>query len=120
VDAIHVDHVPPLATRDTDVLTWAIGESRLVVTANEADFLRLARESTAHPGLGSIDEQNTRVRQVTAVEQLVRAILHYVDRAGILADHVFVLRRTGRLASREIVFRPDSATAPRPPPASRG
>ena len=98
----HVDRVLPPATPDSEVLSWATGESRLIVTANDTDFLRLAREGSGHPGLGFIDDQNTRVRQISAVEQLVRVLLAHTDGGGMLVDHVFVRRRTGRLAIRRI------------------
>jgi len=102
IDAVHVDQVLGPASPDEAVLAWAAGESRMVVTANGADFIGLARAGAAHPGLGLINDQNTRNRQIAAIEQLSRALLDYLDGGGIVAGHVFVVRRTGRLSARKI------------------
>ncbi|HLY55081.1 MAG TPA: DUF5615 family PIN-like protein [Stellaceae bacterium] len=104
VDVVHVDRSMPPATPDREVLAWAMAERRLVVTANQADFLLLV-QAGGHPGLGLVEDQNTRRRQIAAVERLVRAILDHVERGGTVEDHVFVLHRTGRVALRRTIAR---------------
>lgn len=73
-----------------------------MVTADDADFLALARSRDDHAGIGLIDDQDTRANQIDAILRLARALLGHVARGGVLQRHVFVLRRTGRLAVREI------------------
>jgi predicted nuclease of predicted toxin-antitoxin system len=102
IDVIHVDQVLAPGTPDDAVLAWATREARAVLTANTMDFVDLARAGLTHHGLGLINDQNTRSRQLTAIEDLVRAIMGYVEAGGDLTDHVFVLRPAGRLSVRRI------------------
>jgi predicted nuclease of predicted toxin-antitoxin system len=102
VDAVHVDRVLPQATPDDEVVAWAIRERRLVITANDSDFLVLMRDRPGHPGLALINDQNTRLRQIAAITHLVQKLLDYIDSGGLLVGHVFVVRRTGRLTARRI------------------
>lgn len=102
VDAVHVDRVLGPATSDERVFDWATHEGRLVITANNADFLALVHKRPGHCGLGLIDDQNTRIRQIEAIESLVSAILLHMDGGGSVPGHVFVMRRTARLSVRRI------------------
>ncbi|HEV3157340.1 MAG TPA: DUF5615 family PIN-like protein [Candidatus Baltobacteraceae bacterium] len=103
INAIHVDRVLPPATADDAVFDWAVREQRVVITANNADFLKiLLRKKLVHSGLGCINEQNTRVRQIQEIERLVRALLSHIDEGKLVRNQVFVMRRSGRLAVRRI------------------
>ncbi len=102
VDSAHVDRVLGPGTSDEAVLAWATADRRMVLTANDVDFVLLARTGVPHHGLGLISDQNTRIRQIAAIERLVSALLGHMDGKGIVAGHVFVLRRTGRLSVRRI------------------
>ncbi len=102
VDAVHADRVLPLGSSDVTVLDWAITQSRIVVTANGADFVALARGRPGHPGLGLVTDQDTRVRQIRSVERLIRALLARRDARRPLAGHVFTWTRADRLAVRRL------------------
>jgi predicted nuclease of predicted toxin-antitoxin system len=102
VDAVHTDRILGPATSDERVLDWAMHEGRVVITANSADFLTLVHNRPGHCGLGLIDDQNTRVRQIEAIERLVCAIILHVEDGGSVPGHVFVLRRAARLSVRRI------------------
>ena len=73
-----------------------------MLTANDMDFVMLARAGATHHGLGLINDQNTRSRQIAAIESLVGALFDFVDGGGVTADHIFVVRRSGRLAARRM------------------
>lgn len=103
VDAVHVDTVLPRGTSDAEVLAYAAAQTRVLVTANSADFLALVRSQGTHPGLLLVADQDTRERQVEAVRSLVSSILVWLDAGNNIEGHVFTLRRTsGKLAARTL------------------
>jgi len=81
---------------------WAASHRRLVITANGADFLALARRQPSHCGLGLIADQGTRARQIAAIERLVRGLLAHLAEGKPSLGHVFALRRSGQLVVRRI------------------
>lgn len=100
IDAVHADRVLPLGTPDVAVMDWAGAEQRLLITANSADFLALLRDRSKHPGVGLVIDQNTRARQVRAVERLAGALLRRAAAGGILSERVFIWTRANRLIVR--------------------
>lgn len=102
VDAAHVDQLLPPATPDELVLARAIREQRLLITANGADFVLLARRRQDHTGIGIVNDQNTRARQVASIEQLVAMLLAHHDRGAPVAGHIFTLGRSGHVTVRRL------------------
>jgi predicted nuclease of predicted toxin-antitoxin system len=102
VDAVHLDSVLPRAASDERVMDWAASRGRLVITANGADFLALARRRPNHCGLGLVADQSTRVRQIATIERLVHALLAHLADDKPLRGYVFTLRKSGQLAVRRI------------------
>jgi predicted nuclease of predicted toxin-antitoxin system len=51
IDACHVRDRGLLAASDAEVLDCAFVEDRILVTANVADFVKLARARDVHPGI---------------------------------------------------------------------
>jgi predicted nuclease of predicted toxin-antitoxin system len=102
IDVVHVDQVLAQASSDARVLEWATAERRVVMTANEVDFVGLPRGGATHAGLGLISDQDTRDRQIIAIEALARAMLGHVESGGDVAGRVFILRAGGRLSVRAL------------------
>jgi predicted nuclease of predicted toxin-antitoxin system len=98
-DAIHVNEIGLNGMSDTEVLTRAIAERRIVVTSNGEDFRRLGRRRQGHPGLAVLLRTVGRHQQIELGEILANAIdiemvrgappdgrLFEIDAAGIVRD----------------------------------
>lgn len=102
VDAVHADRMLPPGAPDSAVVALGIVESRLIVTANEADSITLIREWPDHCGLGLVTNQDTRSRQAGSVERLAGALLRRIASGDAIAGRVFVWTRAGRLIVRRV------------------
>ncbi len=56
IDACHVRDRGLLAATDAEVLERAYAEDRVLVTANVADFVKLARARELHPGIVLLED----------------------------------------------------------------
>lgn len=103
VDAVHVNNTMPPGTSDDSILAWSRSNGRLIITANDDDFIRAIFEKCPdHAGLGCIRDQNTRERQVEQITALVEALLHHLAGGSQIAGHIFTIRKSRRLAVRRL------------------
>jgi len=75
LDACHVRDRGLLAATDAEVLERAYDEDRVLVTANVADFLKLARARDVHPGIVLFEDGALpRAEQLRLIRLAVAAI----------------------------------------------
>lgn len=72
IDAVHVRDRGRLGRTDREVLELAFSEDRILITANVADFERLARASEVHGGIVVVlDGSLSRAEQLDVLTKIV-------------------------------------------------
>lgn len=75
LDAIAVRDRGMLGATDAEVLAFAYGEDRVLVTANVADFLKLARAAELHPGIILVEDGDLPRADMLEVVQAALVVL---------------------------------------------
>jgi len=75
IDAVHVRDRGHLGRTDREVLELALSEDRILVTANVADFERLAKATEVHAGIvAMLDGSMRRAQQFDVLCDVVDAL----------------------------------------------
>ena len=99
LDACHVRDRGLLAATDAEVLERAYDEDRVLVTANVADFLKLARARDVHPGIVLFEDGALpRAEQL----RLIRLAVAAIAALGDLVNKVLWVATDGTTRVEEI------------------
>jgi predicted nuclease of predicted toxin-antitoxin system len=100
LDACHVRDRGLLSATDREVLDRAYDEDRILVTANIADFLKLARARDMHPGIVLLEDGALpRADQLRLIRLAVAAI---AAAGGDLLNKVLSVAQDGSTRVEEI------------------
>ena len=92
LDVCHVRDRGLLAASDAEVLERAYDEDRILVTANVADFLKLARAREVHPGIVLLEDGALpRAEQL----RLIRVAVSAISKLGDLVNSVVWIAADG-------------------------
>ena len=96
LDVCHVRDRGMLSAEDSEVLERAFEEDRILVTANVADFERLAHARELHAGIVLIENG-----VLSREEQLIvlRRVVETLTEAGDLVNHVLRVAEDGTLTT---------------------
>lgn len=94
LDACHVRDRGLLSATDAEVLERAYDEDRILVTANVADFLKLARARDVHPGIVLFED----------------GALPRVEQLRLLRIAVVAIADVGDLVNQVLWISPDGST----------
>lgn len=99
IDVCHVRDRGLLAATDAEVLERAFDEDRILVTANVADFVKLARARDIHPGVVLLEDG-----ALPRAEQLrvVRLAIPALEATGDMTNKVLWLTQDGRTRVEEL------------------
>jgi predicted nuclease of predicted toxin-antitoxin system len=82
-DAVHPIHIGLCGVRDDTIVDRAIGEDRIIITANARDFRRLLAAVAIHPGAIIVD-----ARGRTPAWQRIQAALAFIELQPNPADYM--------------------------------
>ena len=98
---MHADAAVGQGALDPQILEYASGHQRVIITANDDDFIeQFLGNHPNHPGLIAIDEQNTRVVQIAEMLNVVAEVLRHIQDGNGVAGYVFKMRKTGRFVAK--------------------
>lgn len=99
LDACHVRDRGLLSATDAEVLQCAYDEDRILVTANVADFLKLARAREMHPGIVLLEDGAVpRTEQV----RLIRIVVGAIAELGDLVNKVLWIAADGSTRLQDV------------------
>lgn len=99
LDVCHVRDRNLLAATDPEVLERAYDEDRILVTANVADFLKLARARELHAGI-ILFEDGALLRQEQL--RLIRAAVAHITTLGDLINKVLWVAVDGTMRVEDV------------------
>lgn len=96
IDAIRSDDVLPQKASDDQVLEFARGAGRVILTINGEDFRQLAKNNPGHPGLIIMESVNL-PRQLELGELIVDRILEDMNVGRPPNGHVYEISGAGKI-----------------------
>jgi predicted nuclease of predicted toxin-antitoxin system len=88
-----------LKEEDHDLLEWAFGDDRILVTKNTEDFRRLALKRELHAGLVLLEDGKLKINGQLAT---LRRVLQLLERERDLVNRAVRVARDGTISLEEL------------------